>query len=207
MMLSTMLSTNVVDWSELFKELEQDVFLSCLKKDVEGGGNGEILHFSVAGGRLMYKNRVVIPKHSIFVTKLLQEYHDSLVGGHSGELKTYLRIGEKMWPNMFKNAASARETKGSNQSPAGLLQPIPLPAQLWDQITMDFIEGLPRSQGFDTVLVVVDHLTKYAHFIKLKHPFTALTVATVFIVEVVRLHGFPISIISDRDRIFMSLFW
>lgn len=106
---------------EVVQKLEQDVFLSCLKKDVEGG-NGEILHFSVAGGRLLYKNRVVIPKHSISVTKLLQEYQDSLVGGHSGELKTYLRIGEKMWPNMFKNAASARETKGSNQSPAGLLQ-------------------------------------------------------------------------------------
>lgn len=62
---------------------------------------------------------------------------------------------------------------------------------------MDFIEGLPKSGGYDTILVVVDRLTKYAHFFLLKHPFSALT----------KLHGLPKSIVSDRDKIFMSHFW
>jgi hypothetical protein len=92
-------------------------------------------------------------------------------------------------------------------TPAGLLQTLSVPSQVWDEISMDFVEGLPKSNGKEAILVVVDQLTKYAHFLPLRHPFTAATVAGVFFHEVVRLHGVPSIIISDRDRVFMSFFW
>ena len=72
---------------------------------------------------------------------------------------------------------------------------------------MDFIEGLPKVQGKSVLMVVVDRFSKYAHFISLAHPYTAMSVAHVFFTEIFRLHGLPETIVSDRDKIFTSLFW
>jgi transposase InsO family protein len=72
---------------------------------------------------------------------------------------------------------------------------------------MDFIEGLPRSKGKDVILVVVDRLTKYAHFLTLTHPLTTHQVATLFMDNIFKLHGPPKVIVSDRDKIFTSKIW
>lgn len=72
---------------------------------------------------------------------------------------------------------------------------------------MDFIEGLPKSDGYDTILVVLDRFTKYSHFVPLKHPFTTSIVAKAVMDNVPKLHGLPRTIVSDRDKIFTSAFW
>lgn len=204
----------IIDWSELDKEVEHDEMLNAVKQKLLAGVH-VMQGFDLVGGQLFYKGRFVLPKKSAFIQSILQQYHNSPTGGHSGEHRTYGCIAKEwFWKGMKKQIVEyvkkceifQRQT-ASSLSPAGLLQPLPIPSQVCEQISMDFVEGLPKSGGKDTILVVVDRLTKYAHFIPLKHPFTATIVAEAFIREVVRLHGFPASIILDRDKVFMSHFW
>jgi len=89
----------------------------------------------------------------------------------------------------------------------GLLQPLPIPESIWQHITMDFIEGLPMSYGKQVIFVVVDRLSKAAHFMALSHPYSAREVAQSFLDNVFKLHGFPTAITSDRDCIFVRRFW
>lgn len=89
----------------------------------------------------------------------------------------------------------------------GLLDPLPILDMAWQHITMDFVEGLPKSKGKDVILVVVDRLTKYAEFIALSHPYSVPDVAQAFLDNVFKHHGLPTTIISDQDRIFTSKLW
>ena len=99
--------------------------------------------------------------------------------------------------NFVKQCATCQQAKSERCHPAGLLQPLPVPDGAWQDLTMDFVEGLSKSEGFDTIMVVVDRFSKYAHFFALKHPFSAPQVAQVMLDNVVKLHGLPKSIVSD----------
>ena len=88
-----------------------------------------------------------------------------------------------------------------------MLQPRPIPYAIWVDISMDFIEGLPKSGGQDVILVIVDRLSKYTHFLALAHPFTTTGVAQLYFEHIFKLHGFPKTIVTDRDQIFLNNLW
>lgn len=105
------------------------------------------------------------------------------------------------------HCTTCQRNKYDTSASPRLLQPLSIPPLPWTDITMDFIEGLPRSKGKTVIWAIVDCLTKYDHFIALNHPYTAHTLVPIFLENIFKLHGFPTSITSDRDPIFISSFW
>ena len=171
--------------------------------------------FSLDNGVIRYHGKLWIGENTALQTKVIAALHSSAIGGHSGAFATYQRIKQLFhWKGMKQHVESfvqqceiCQKAKHLNTHPAGKLQSLPIPAGAWQDMLMDFIEGLPKSEGYEVIMVVVDRLTKYAHFLPLKHPYTTAGVARIFLDTVVKLHGFPQSIVSDRDRIFLSTFW
>jgi hypothetical protein len=91
--------------------------------------------------------------------------------------------------------------------PTDLLHPLAVPSSIWADIAMDFMEGFPKVGGKCVILTVIDRLSKYAHFVLLGHPYSATSIIKALFDQVVRLHGIPASIVSDRDPIFTSKLW
>ena len=147
--------------------------------------------------------------------KVLQLVHDSSLGGHSGFLKSYHRLKHDFYwvgmradlKNHIKECGVCQQMKHETCHPAGLLQPLPILDKPWTVVSMDFVVGLLRSQRLDVVMVVVDRLTKYVHFIGLSHPYSVAKVAASFAQHVLKLHGMPTSIVSNRDPVFIVKFW
>ena len=180
--------------------------LNHVKRTVEG--------FYRFEGFLVKGDRLCIPKGSIRDV-LVQEAHAGGLMGHFGVGKTLEILKEHLyWPKMRSYAERCCERcltckrAKSKIMPHGLYMPLPIPNAPWIDISMDFVLGLPRTRnGRDAIFVVVDRFSKMAHFIACHKTDDATHVANLFFKEVLRLHGIPRTIVSDRDVKFLSHFW
>ena len=110
--------------------------------------------------------------------------------------------------NFVEHCLTCQRVKAEHQRPSGLLKPLTIPEWKWEHIGMDFVLGLPRTQeGYNSIWVIIDRLTKSAHFLLVKRTLNMDQYAELYISEIVRLHGVPLSIVSDRDPKFPSTFW
>ncbi|CAN6472758.1 unnamed protein product [Victoria cruziana] len=161
------------------------------------------------------KDRVVIPKGSPLIRDILWHFHNSATAGHEGVNKTLQRVKSQFWwkgmkadvKQFVKECTTCQREKYEATRPPGHLVPLPIPSRPWTDISMDFVEALPRSEGMETILVVVDRLTKHAHFVPLPRKYNASVTAEAFQRSIGRLHGMPQTIVCDRDSIFVSSFW
>lgn len=142
--------------------------------------------------------------------------HDSPIGGHLGLEKTMDKLTRVFyWKNMqddviryLQSCQACQMVKPMNQSKFGLLQPLPIPEQPWEQVSMDFITGLPpTTKGNDSILVFVDRLTKMVRVAATTTNCDSRTTANLFMEHVFRSYGIPKTIVSDRDIRFVSAFW
>lgn len=176
---------------------------------------GWISIFTLVDGLLRRKSKIVVGSDTDLKKHILDWLHTSAQGGHSGRDATLQRVKNLFYwrgmttyvTNFVRNCVVCQANKGENMASPGLLTPLPIPHEVWTDISIDFITGLPKSGGKEVIFVVVDRLRKYAHFMALHHPFTTVEVAQAYLDGVFKLHGWPKSIVSDRDPIFLSDFW
>ncbi|GJX14707.1 putative reverse transcriptase domain-containing protein [Tanacetum coccineum] len=169
-----------------------------------------------ADGTLCLHSRSWIPCYGDLRSVIMHESHKSKYSIHPGSEKMYQDVKKLYWwPNMKADIATyvskcltCARVKAEHQRPSGLLVQPEIPEWKWDNITMDFITKLPRSsQGFDTIWVIVDRLTKSAHFLPIRENDPLDKLARLYLNRIVARHGIPASIICDRDGRFTSNFW
>ncbi|GJT44174.1 reverse transcriptase domain-containing protein [Tanacetum coccineum] len=167
-------------------------------------------------GTLYYLDRIWVPLKGEVRTLIMDEAHKSKYSVHPGADKMYYDLRDRYWwPGMKKDIAeyvskclTCLKVKAEHQRPSGLLQQPEIPVWKWEGIAMDFVTKLPRtSSGHDTIWVIMDRLTKSAHFLPMREDYKMERLARLYLNEIVARHGVPISIISDHDSRFTSRFW
>ena len=180
-------------------------------------GKKKDLRIRNSDGILMQENRMYVPNVEELKKDILDEAHISAYAMHPRSTKMYHTIRPfYYWPSMKREIAGytshcavCQQVKAETKKPFGLLQPLLVPQWKWEDITMDFMYKLPRTRnGYDGIWVIVDRFTKSAHFpTRSRELFFEHQLAEQFISEIVKYHGVPVSIISDRDPMFTSKFW
>jgi hypothetical protein len=167
-------------------------------------------------GILWFNNRIVVPKDAEARHQILDEAHLSRYSIHPGSTKMYQHLKQHYWWTKMKleiaryvaRCDACRRVKAVHMKTAGPLQSLPIPTWKWEDISMDFIVGFPKIvKGFDSVWVIIDRLTKIAHFLPVKVKYTVATYAELYIVRILSLHKVPKTIVSDRGPQFVSKFW
>ena len=198
------------EWAVILSSLQNPKSTPQLLKN-------RIKRFSVQDGLILLEGtRICVPDAFSLRSRLFYDFHDAPLAGHFGFYKSYTALSDRYYwkgmdlqlKNYIAKCDSCQRNKSSTLKPAGLLQSLPVPQQPWDHVSMDFITSLPVTKnGYDAVLVVVDSLTKMAHFIPCATTITAAQLARLFFNTVVKYHGIPRRLISDRDSKFTSNFW
>jgi hypothetical protein len=163
-----------------------------------------------------FNNRIVVPKDTDVRQQILDEAHLSRYCIHRGSTKMYQDLKQHYWWTKMKieiaryvaRSDTYRCVKAIHMKNAGPLQSLPILTWKWEDISMDFIVGLPKTaKGFDSIWVIINRLTKIAHFLPVKtdHPVDAY--AQLYIARILSLHGVPKTIVSDRGPQFVSKFW
>ncbi|CAN7105471.1 unnamed protein product [Brassica rapa subsp. narinosa] len=167
-------------------------------------------------GTILVNGRISVPNDRSLKEEIMREAHKSKFSVHPGANKMYQNLKKFYhWIRMKADVAewvakcsTCQLIKAEHQVPSGLLQSLPIPEWKWDHITMNFVTGFPTTRNKkDAVWVVVDRLTKSAHFLAIKKSDGVDQIVRKYIDEIVRLHGVPASIVSDRDSRFTSFFW
>jgi transposase InsO family protein len=170
----------------------------------------------VRSGHLYRDDRLYVPNDAGLKTRLMHECHDVPLAGHLGVDKTIGRVKQRFyWPGMdaeieryVTSCDACQRNKPSQQAPMGLMMPLRTPDRPWQWVSLDLITQLPRSRhGHDAIVVFVCRLTKMVHFVATRTAVSSVQLAEIFLREVVRLHGVPQYILSDRDPRFTAKFW
>jgi hypothetical protein len=167
-------------------------------------------------GVLWFEDRLVVPKNLELRKKILDEAHLSKFSMHQGSNKMYHDLRSLYWWTRMKREIAkyvsecdtCQRIKASHLKVAGTFQPLPIPSWKWEDICMDFIVGLPNtSRHHDSIWVIVDRLTKTAHFLPVHSTHKTEKYAEIYIDQIVCLHGIPKTIVSDRGALFVARFW
>ena len=168
-----------------------------------------------ADGYLRHDNRIYVPDYNDLRLRVLRYKHDHVLSGHMGQNKTIELIRrEYVWPGLrdfvkdyCKSCTTCMRSKPQRHRPYGLLKQLPIPERPWNSISMDFIEKLPGSDGYDAILVIVDRLSKQGIFIPTHDTITSAQLAQLFVLHVFSKHGVPSHVTSDRGSEFVSHFF